>query len=90
MYITGTIIINKKKNYKFEDIELFNITGDFHSNNEGIMNRLRKKMIKFSLILNSGKVLDIDITTGKSESTALKQKAQLIADYCGIELAVDN
>ena len=89
-YISGTMFLNKKKIYKFEDIEIFNITGEFHTENEGRINRLRKKMVKFSLILKSGKVMDIDITTGKTESLKLKEKAQKIAAYCGAELATGS
>ena len=47
-------------------------------------------MIKFSLILNSGQVLDIDITTGRTESIELKEKAERIAAYCGVQLTVDS
>ena len=89
-YISGTMIINKRKVYKFKDVEQFNITGEFHTDNEGKINRLRKKMVKFSIILNSGIVLDIDITTGKTESIELKEKAQKIAAYCGKDLTVDS
>ncbi len=89
-YISGTMVISKKRIYKLEDIETFNITGEFQTDNEGKINRLRKKMVKFSLILKSGKVLDIDITTGKTESSELKEKAKKIAAYCGKELGVDS
>ncbi|RKX86460.1 MAG: hypothetical protein DRP58_04435 [Spirochaetes bacterium] len=89
-YISGTMLINRKKLYKFEDIEILNVTGKIHSDNEGKINRLRKNMAKFSMVLNSGKILDIDITTGKTDSAELKEKAQKIAAYCGIELAVDS
>ena len=89
-YITGTMLINKKKIYKIEDIEIFNITGEFHTEKEGKINRIRKKMVKFSIVLKTGKVLDIDITTGKTESSELREKAKKIAAYCGIELAIDS
>jgi hypothetical protein len=89
-YISGTVILNKKKTYKIKEIEIFNITGEFHTENEGKINRIRKKMVKFSMVLNSGKVLDIDITTGKTNSAELKEKAQKIAAYCGVELAIGS
>lgn len=90
VYILGTMFINKKKFYKLEDIDIFKVSGDFHTDTEGKLNRLRKKMVKFSLILKSGKVIDIDITTAKTESEELKEKAQRIAAYCGKELTVDS
>ena len=86
VYISGTLFLNKKKIYKFEDIESYNLTGEFHTENEGRINRLRKKMVKFSITLNSGEVLVIDITSGKTESAQLKIKAKTIAAYCGIQL----
>lgn len=89
-YTSGIMVVNKRKIYKFEDIEQFNITGEFHTENEGRINRLRKKMVKFSIILKSGKVLDIDITSGKTQSAELKEKAKKIAAYCGIEISVDS
>jgi len=89
-YISGTMLINKKRSYKFKDIEQFNVTGEFHTEKEGKINRLRKKMVKFSLILNSGKVLDVDITTGKTNSAELKEKAKKIAAYCNIKLSTDS
>ena len=89
-YISGFTFINRKKSYDLEKVEVFKITGDFHSENEGKLNRLRKKMVKFSLVLNSGKVIDIDITTGKTESAALKTKSKRIAAYCGIKLSVNS
>jgi len=85
-YISGTLVINKKKIYKFDNIENFKISGEFHSENEGKLNRLRKKMAKFSLIFKSGEVMDIDITTGKTTSEELIIKAKKIANYCGIQL----
>lgn len=89
-YHSGIILISRKKIYKIEEAEVFKITGDFHRTNEGKLNRLRKKMVKFSLILNSGDVLDIDITTGRTVSIELKGKAERIAAYCGVELEVDD
>ena len=89
-YISGTLIINKKKIYKFDNIENFKISGEFHSENEGQLNRLRKKMAKFSLIFKSGEVMDIDITTGKTTSEELINKAKKISSYCGIQLIVNS
>lgn len=88
-YISGTLIINRNKFYKFEDIEHFNISGDFHTEKEGKIIRFRKNMVKFSFILKSGNVMDVDIITGKKNSEELKEKAQKIADYCGVELSVN-
>ncbi len=85
-YISGTLVINKKKIYKFDNIENFKISGEFHSENEGKLNHLRKKMVKFSLIFKSGEVMDIDITTGKTTSEELISKAKKIANYCEIQL----
>ena len=84
------MFISRKKSYKLEEVEVFKITGEFHRENEGKLNRLRKKMVKFSLILNSGDVLDIDITTGRTVSIELKEKAERIAAYCGVGLEVDG
>jgi hypothetical protein len=88
-YHSGIMFISRKKSYKLEEVEVFKITGDFHKANEGRLNRLRKKMIKFSLILNSGDVLDIDITTGRTVSIELREKAERIAAHCGVVLEVD-
>lgn len=85
-YHSGIMFISRKKSFKFEEVEVFKITGEFHSANEGKLNRLRKKMVKFSLILNSGDVLDIDITSGRTTSIELKEKAERIAAYCCVEL----
>jgi hypothetical protein len=90
IYLTGIVFLNKKSVFKFENIETFKISGDFHTNNEGRFSRLRKKMVKYSLILNSGKVFDIDICTRKTECSELKEKAEKIASYCGIQLTVNS
>ncbi len=89
-YISGILFIGRKKSYALEEAEVFKITGDFHLGNERRLSRLRKKMVKFSLILSSGQVLDIDITTGRTESIELKEKAEHIAAYCGVQLSVDS
>lgn len=89
-YTNGLILINKKISYNMEEAEILKISGDFHLENERRLSRLAKKMIKFSLILNSGQVLDIDIATGKAESIKLKEKAERIAAYCGIQLIVNS
>ena len=90
VYIFGLIFINKKTKYKIEEAEIFKITGESHTGKEGKLNRIRKKMIKFSLILKNGKVLDIDIITGRTNSSDLTENAQKIAAYCGKELAIDS
>jgi len=88
-YIFGIMVINKKTIYKFQDIENFFISGEIHSEKEGKFNRLRKKMLKFSLILKSGKVMDIDISTGKTTNEELINRAKKITNYCEIQL-VEN
>ena len=87
-YVSGLMFISRKKSYKLEEADIFKVTGDFHLANEGKLSRLRKKMVKFSLILNSGQVLDI--ATGRTVSIELKKKAERIAAYCGVELEVDG
>ncbi len=89
-YINGVMLINKKIIYKMEETEIFQISGYSHLENESKLSRLRKKMIKFSLILNSGEVLNIDISTGKTESSELRKKAKRIASYCRIQLSVNS
>ena len=84
-YIIGIMVINKKTIYKFQDIENFFISGEIHSEKEGKLNRLRKKMVNFSLILKSGKVMDIDISSGKTTNEELINRAKKIANYCEIQ-----
>lgn len=89
-YVSGFMFLSRKKIFKLEEVETFKLTGDFPGEEDRGLSRLRKRMIKFSLILNSGQVLDIDITTGRTESIALKVKAERITAYCGIQLTVNS
>ena len=89
-YTSGFIFLSRKKTFKLEEAETFKLTGDFPGDKDRGLNRLRNRMNKFSLILNSGQVLDIDITTSRNESMALKIKAEHIAAYCGIQLSVGS
>ena len=87
-YVSGFMFLRRKKIFRLEEAETFKLTGDFPREEDRGLSRLKKRMIKFSLILNSGQVLDIDITTGRTESIALKVKAERIAAYCHIQLSV--
>lgn len=95
-YISGIMFISKKKSFNITDAEIFKLSGNIAQDNSasdvkrGIFNRLQKKMVKFSLILKSGQVLDIDITTGRTDSIKLKEKAGRIAAFCQIELLADS
>jgi hypothetical protein len=89
-YVTGIVILNKKKIYSLKDSVIFKVSGDFQESTEGKLGRLKKRMVKFSLILNSGEVLDIDIVTGKTGSEELREKAKKIADYCEIQLEISS
>ncbi len=89
-YRTGLLILNKKRFLNSEDLEGFVISGTFHLENENVVDKIRKTMIKFSLILKSGEVIDIEIVKGKSASEELRIKAETIAEYCGVQLTVSS
>jgi len=89
-YSSGTLLYSKKKIFKLNEVDTFIFTGNLREQSSNLSGHLIKSIVNFSLILKTGKVLNIDNSSDRVGRIELKIIADRVSEYCKIQLSVKN
>ena len=89
-YSSGLLFYTGKKTYRFDEVDTFILTGNLREDDREFSGQLLKRIVNFSLILKSGKVLNIDNSSDRTGRMELRIKADTISSYCKIKLEMNN
>jgi len=89
-YIFGILFYKRRKTFILDEVDAFILTGNIRDDDKEYSGRLLKKIVSFSLILKSGKELNIDNSSDRVGCMELRTKADTISSYCKIRLEMNN
>ena len=83
---SGFIFLSKKTVLNINDIESFELSSTLPIINASNTSKMKKQMVRFSLIPVSGQKININMVNGIPDAVELKLAADRISDYCGVKL----